>query len=84
MLVNVNVSKYWNPFHPNQFLTTANLSVSGVLYIDKTLLTSSLNVFNFLYLSCALQSNISCFMVGLPILGPDVPGVLSAQVSTIV
>ena len=42
----INVSKYWRPFLPNQFLTTANLSICGVLYVDKTLLTSNLDVFN--------------------------------------
>ena len=42
----VNVSKYCKPFLPNQILAIANLSVCGVLYVDKTLLTSNLNVFN--------------------------------------
>ena len=58
----VKVSKYWKPFLPNQFLTNANLSVHGVLYIERILLTSNQNVFNSLYLSCAFQSNIGCFM----------------------
>ena len=52
--------------------------------MDKTLLTSNLNVFNLLYLSSVFQYKISCFMAGLPILGPDVSFILSAQASTIV
>ena len=45
----INVSKYWRPFLPNQCLATAKLPVCGVLYMDKTLLTYNLNVFNALY-----------------------------------
>ena len=75
----INVSKYWRPFLPNQFLTIANLSACRVLYTDKTLLTSNLNVFSSLYLSSAFQSKVSCFMAGLSILGPDMSCVLSAQ-----
>ena len=52
--------------------------------MDKTLLTSNLNVFNSLYLSSTFQLNVSCFMVGLPILGPYMSCILSTQVSTIV
>ena len=80
----VSVSKYCNPFLPNQFLTSTNLSVCGVLYVDRILLTSNLNVFNSLYLSCAFQSNVSWFMAGLPTLGPDPSCILSAWASTIV
>ena len=40
--------------------------------MDKMLFTSSLNVFNLLYLSSASQLNVGCFKAGLPILGPPV------------
>ena len=52
--------------------------------MDKTLLTSNLNVFGSLYLSSAFQSNVGCFMVGLPILGADMSCIFSAQASTMV
>ena len=51
----VSISKYCRPFLCNQFLTSANLSVCGVLYVERILLTSNQNVFKSLYLSCAFQ-----------------------------
>ena len=47
----VSISKYCRPFLPSQFLTSTNLSVCGVLYVERILLTSNQNVFNSLYLS---------------------------------
>ena len=52
--------------------------------MDKTLLTYNLNVFSLLYLSSAFQSNVGCFMVGPPIVVPDVLCILSAQAFTMV
>ena len=52
--------------------------------MHKTLLTSNLNVFNSLYVSSAFQSNVNCFMVGRPILGPDMLCILSTQASAMV
>ena len=46
--------------------------------MDKILFTYNLNVSNSLYLSSAFQSNVSCFIVGPSILGPDMSCILSA------
>ena len=80
----VRISKYCRPFLPNQILTSASLSVCGVLYVERILLTSTQNVFNSLYLSCTFQTNVGCFMVGPPTLGPYPLCILSAQASAIV
>ena len=80
----VRVSKYCTPCLPNYFLTRVNLSICGVLYVERIVLTSNQNVFSSLYLSCTFKSNIGCFMEGPPTLGPDLSYVHSAQASAIV
>ena len=80
----VTVSKYCKPFLPNQFLTSTNFSVCGVLCVERILLTSNQNVFNSLYLSCTFQSNVGHLMAGPPTLGPDMSCILSVQASAIV
>ena len=73
----IGVYKYCRPFLPNQFLTNDSLSVCGVLYVERILLTSNQNVLNSLYLSCAFRSFVGCFMVGPPTLGPYLACILS-------
>ena len=48
------------------------------------LFTSSLNVFDSLYLSSVSQLNVGCFMVGLPILGPTMLCIHSTHASAMV
>ena len=46
----VSISKNCRPFLPNQFLTIANCSMCGVLYMDRILFTSNLKVLSLLVL----------------------------------